>query len=202
MTNVWITISVYIMVQLFIIQRGWSVCATVWVSFQCRDVLLIWSKVGQGPTVLAVGAGGGLFGNFFSRLSFLFSFSLSLGDGPIQTGILSQRAVKPKTTNQPFIILTCLIARLLNPTTYVLTYDVWLHRLALIRNFGMETFTEKYFLSQEMTLRFKQWELPIKMKVAYCSLLTSPLGKVDKCLRLLVMRFLFCSVILRDARRL
>ena len=27
--------------------------------------------------------GGGLFGHFFSRLSFLFSFSLSLGDGPI-----------------------------------------------------------------------------------------------------------------------
>ena len=44
--------------------------------------------------------GWGLFGHFFSRLSFLFSFSLSLGDGPIQTEILSQRAVKPKTTNQ------------------------------------------------------------------------------------------------------
>ena len=45
--------------------------------------------------------GWGLFGHFFSRLSFLFSFSLSLGDGPIYTEILSQRAVKPKTTNQP-----------------------------------------------------------------------------------------------------
>ena len=43
--------------------------------------------------------GWGLFGHFFSRLSFLFSFSLSLGDGPIETEILSQRAVKPKTTN-------------------------------------------------------------------------------------------------------
>ena len=29
------------------------------------------------------GCGWGLFGHFFSRLSFLFSFSLSLGDGPI-----------------------------------------------------------------------------------------------------------------------
>ena len=45
--------------------------------------------------------GLGLFGHFFSHLSFLFSFSLSLGDGPIWTEILSQRAVKPKTTNQP-----------------------------------------------------------------------------------------------------
>ena len=42
----------------------------------------IWIIVGQGPIALAVGAGGGLFGHFYS-LSFLFSFSLSLGDGPI-----------------------------------------------------------------------------------------------------------------------
>ena len=45
--------------------------------------------------------GWGLFGHNFSHLSLLFSFSLSQGDGPIQTEILSQRAVKPKTTNQP-----------------------------------------------------------------------------------------------------
>ena len=43
----------------------------------------IWIIVGQGPTVLAVGAGGGCLDIFFSRLSFLFSYSLSLGDGPI-----------------------------------------------------------------------------------------------------------------------
>ena len=46
-----------------------------------RPTILI--KVGQGPTALAVGAGGRLFGHFYSHLSFLFSFSLSLGDGPI-----------------------------------------------------------------------------------------------------------------------
>ena len=60
-----------------------------------------WISVGQGPTALAVVCRVGLFGHFYSHLSFLFSFSLSLGDGPIQTEILSQRAVKPKTTNQP-----------------------------------------------------------------------------------------------------
>ena len=54
-----------------------------WVNFQCRGVLLIWIIVGQGPIALAVGADGGLFGHFFSHLSFLSSFSLSLGDGPI-----------------------------------------------------------------------------------------------------------------------
>ena len=64
-----------------------------WVNFQYRGVLLIWIGVGQGPTALAIGAGEGLFGHFFSRLSFLFSFSLSLGGGPILTETLSQRAV-------------------------------------------------------------------------------------------------------------
>ena len=43
----------------------------------------IWMIVGQGPIALAVGAGGGLFGHFYSPLSFLSFFSLSLGDGPI-----------------------------------------------------------------------------------------------------------------------
>ena len=44
----------------------------------------IWIIVGQGPIALAVGAdGGGVFGHFYSSLSFLFSFCLSLGDGPI-----------------------------------------------------------------------------------------------------------------------
>ena len=61
----------------------------------------IWMIVGQGPNALAVGAGGGLFGHFYSPLSFLSSFSLSLGDGPIKTEILSQRVAKPKTINQP-----------------------------------------------------------------------------------------------------
>ena len=53
----------------------------------------------QGPIALSEGAGVVL--TFFSRLSFLSSFSLSLGDGSIQTKILSQRAAKPKTTYQP-----------------------------------------------------------------------------------------------------
>ena len=39
----------------------------------------IWTIVGQGPIALAVGAGG----HFYSPLSFLSSFALSLGDGPI-----------------------------------------------------------------------------------------------------------------------
>ena len=53
-----------------------------WVNFQCRGVLLIWIEVGQGPTALAVGAGGVVW-TFLSHISLLFSFSVSLGDGLI-----------------------------------------------------------------------------------------------------------------------
>ena len=44
-----------------------------------------WITEGQGPTVLAVGAGGGggVFGHFYSHLTFFSCFSLPLGDGPI-----------------------------------------------------------------------------------------------------------------------
>ena len=43
----------------------------------------IWITVGQGPTALVVGAGGGCLDVFTLIYPFLYSFSLSLGDGPI-----------------------------------------------------------------------------------------------------------------------
>ena len=59
----------------------------------------IWITVGQGPTALAVGAGGGCLDIF--TLIYPFSpLSPSLWE-TIYTEILSQRAVKAKTTNQP-----------------------------------------------------------------------------------------------------
>ena len=61
----------------------------------------IWMIVGQGHFCACSRCGWGLFGHFYSPLSFLFSFSLSLKDSPMKTEILSQRAVKPKSTNQP-----------------------------------------------------------------------------------------------------
>ena len=53
---------------------GGRVVRVCWVNFQCRGVLLIWITVGQGPTVLTVGAGGGCLDVFtliypFSPLS-------------------------------------------------------------------------------------------------------------------------------------
>ena len=44
----------------------------VLVIFQCRGVLLIWIRVGQGLTVLAVGAGGGCLDIF----SLIYHFSI------------------------------------------------------------------------------------------------------------------------------
>ena len=52
------------------------------VNLHGGGVLLIWIRVGQGPTVLAVGAGGGCWNIFLLSVISLF-FSLSLEDGPI-----------------------------------------------------------------------------------------------------------------------
>ena len=54
------------------------------------------SEDSRAMTALVVGAGWGVFGHFFSCRSFL-----STGDGPIKFKIMSQKAVKPITTNQP-----------------------------------------------------------------------------------------------------
>ena len=88
--------------------RAYCVCSTdadgVYLelfSLICRGVLLIWIIVGQGLTMFAVRMRMGLLGIVFSHLSFFFFFPLSLGDGPISTEILSERAVNPKQpTNQ------------------------------------------------------------------------------------------------------
>ena len=52
--------------------RGGPVVRWCWVNNQCRGVLLIWIRVGQGPVALAVGAGGGCLGVF--TLVYHFSF--------------------------------------------------------------------------------------------------------------------------------
>ena len=52
---------------------GGRVVRWCWVNFWCRGVLLIWIIAGQGPTALAVGAGGGCLDIFslFYHFSFL-----------------------------------------------------------------------------------------------------------------------------------
>ena len=57
--------------------------------------------VGQGPTALVVGAGGGCL-DIFTLIHLFSSLSPSLWEtARYRLKILSQRAVKPKTTNQP-----------------------------------------------------------------------------------------------------
>ena len=47
-----------------------------WVNFQCRAVLLSCVKVGQGPTTLAIGAGGVVRTFFLSSIISLFFLPL------------------------------------------------------------------------------------------------------------------------------
>ena len=51
---------------------GGRVVRWCWVNFQCRGVLLVWIRVGQGPIALAVDAGGGCLDIF--SLVYRFSF--------------------------------------------------------------------------------------------------------------------------------
>ena len=56
---------------------GGRVARRCWVNFQCRGVLLIRIIVGQGPIVLAVGAGGGCMDIFLSSITSHFFLPLS-----------------------------------------------------------------------------------------------------------------------------
>ena len=58
---------------------GWSGGAMVLGKLPVPGRPTIWISVGQGPTALAVGAGGGCLDIF----TLIYPFSLSLGDGPI-----------------------------------------------------------------------------------------------------------------------
>ena len=62
---------------------GWSGGAMVLGKLPVPGRPTIWITVGQGPNALVVGAGGGCLDIFTLIYPFLFSFSLSLGDGPI-----------------------------------------------------------------------------------------------------------------------
>ena len=67
--------------MIFFGDRGWSGGAMVLGKLPVRPTILM--IVGQGPIALAVGAAGGGGAVWTFLLSSIFSFSLSLGDGPI-----------------------------------------------------------------------------------------------------------------------
>ena len=71
-----------------------------WVNFQCRGVLLVWIRVGQGPTALAVGAGGGCL-DIFTLIYPFSSLSPSLWETTrYRLKYCLKGSLSPKTTNQ------------------------------------------------------------------------------------------------------
>ena len=62
---------------------GGRVVRWSWIDFQVRGVLLVWIRVGQGPTALAVGVGGGCLDIFTLIYPFSFLSPSLLGDDPI-----------------------------------------------------------------------------------------------------------------------
>ena len=63
--------------------EGWLGGAMVLGKLPVPGRPTVWITVGQGPTALVVGAGGGCLDIFTLNYPFLSSFSLSLGDDPI-----------------------------------------------------------------------------------------------------------------------
>ena len=75
----------------------WRWC---WVNFQCRGVLLIWIVVGQGPTALAVGVGGGCL-DIFSLVYHFFLPPPSLWEtARYRLKYCLKGPLSPKATNQ------------------------------------------------------------------------------------------------------
>ena len=105
-----------------------------WVRFRCRGVLLFWSRVGQGPSVLAVGAGGS-FLDIFSLVYHSSFLSPSLWEtARYRLKYCLKRPLSPKQpANQlcgKFLAHKCIILETdLTETTYC---DTW-------RSLGCET---------------------------------------------------------------
>ena len=73
----------------------------VWINFQCRGVLHVWIRVGQGPTALAVGAGGDCL-DIFTLIYLFSSLSPTLWETiRYRLKYCLKRSLSPKTTNQP-----------------------------------------------------------------------------------------------------
>ena len=62
---------------------GWSGGAMVLGKLPVLERPTVWVTVGQGPIAFVLGVEGGCLDIFTLIYPFLFSFSLSLGDGPI-----------------------------------------------------------------------------------------------------------------------
>ena len=97
--------SIFHVAPYFIASGGGRVVRWSWVNFQCRGVLLVWIRVGQGPIALAVGAGGGCL-DIFTLIYPFSSLSPSLWETPrYRLKYCLKGSLSPKTTNQPTNLL-------------------------------------------------------------------------------------------------
>ena len=98
---------------------GGRVVQRCWVNFQYRGVLLIWSRVGQGPIALAVGVGGGCLDIFSLVYPFSFLSPFLWETARYRLKYCLKGPLSQKTTNQPilqlalsppwiFLFVTCL----------------------------------------------------------------------------------------------
>ena len=91
----------WVLIHPFTDSRGGRVVRWSWVNFQCRGVLLVWIRVGQGPTAFAVGAGGGCL-DIFTLIYPFSSLSPSLWETTrYRLKYCLKGSLSPKTTNQP-----------------------------------------------------------------------------------------------------
>ena len=86
-------------ISLFFLGGG-RVVQRCWVNFQCRGVLLIWLTVGQGPTALAVGAGGGCLDIFYRIYHFSFLSPSLWETARYRLKYCLKGPLSPKTINQ------------------------------------------------------------------------------------------------------
>ena len=76
--------SYLVVISSLTVKGGWSGGSKVLGKLPVPGHPAIWIIVWQGPIYCACSrCGWGCLDIFFSRLSFLFSYSVSLGDGPI-----------------------------------------------------------------------------------------------------------------------
>ena len=97
-----------------------------WVNFQCWGVLLILIRVGQGPPVLAVGAGWDCLDIFSLVYHFSFLSPFLWETARYRLKYCLKGPFSPKTTNQPTVY--CLIV-LSNEMEHVLLFELLVQHL-------------------------------------------------------------------------
>ena len=97
---------------------GGRVLRWYWVNFQCRVVLLVWILVRARACCACRRWVSGLFGHFFSRLSFLFLLLLSWGTTRYRLKYCLKGPLNPyQSTNQRFAVF---IFNIFSPTFFQL----------------------------------------------------------------------------------